>query len=83
MEEYTEERRSVVPRFFYQTWVQGYGRFAECSQFNGRSGEGNIIAGKKISKGDEVVARPVDDRWAKKEGVENILFTRVMPKLSK
>jgi len=69
-EEYTEEQKKRRPGIFTRPGFKVTAGSLNVRSSMDSSGEGNIIAGKKISKGDEVVARPVDDRWAKKEGVE-------------
>jgi len=69
-EEFSEEQKKRLPALFTKPGFKVTAGSLNVRSSMDSSRDGNIIAASRLSKGDEVVAKPVDERWAKKEGVE-------------
>jgi hypothetical protein len=69
-EEFSEEQKKRRPALFTKPGFKVTASALNVRSSMDSSGDGNIIAVSKLSKGDEVIASAVDEQWAKKDGVD-------------
>ena len=69
-EEFNEEQKKRRPSIFTSPGYKITASALNVRSTMDSSSDKNLIAKSRLTKGDEVIASAVDDKWAKKEGVE-------------
>lgn len=70
-EEFSEVQKKQLPELFTKSGFKITAKTLNVrSSMDSSEKAKNLLVGKKLKSGNEVVATPVDDKWAKKEGVE-------------